>query len=407
MVAAVAWILAARALWQTGVPSDLVLPSLDQGDYFTRAELRRAERYERFFLVGWLAMTAAVVVALAAVAARGPRLAARIGIGRVGTGIVVSVLALSVAWAVVFPFAALATWWERRHGLSRVGYAEALLEAYGALVLEGAVACFVVAILMAIAGRLPRLWWLIAAPMLVALTIGLVLVQPYVFLDAERLRRPALVREARVLADRIGVEGTPVHVDEVHDETTQANALAVGLGPSERVILWDTLLDGRFPRDEVSVVIAHEFGHLARDHLAKGLAWSLLFLFPTLFVVAEVTRRRGGLAHPAVIPLALLILAALNLATSPLYNAISRRYEAEADWVALRATRDPAAARGLFQRFSRVGLADPTPPTWSYVFLGTHPTLMERIAMAEAFARRSSLALPRHGSRQVPPRARR
>jgi STE24 endopeptidase len=70
-------------------------------------------------------------------------------------------------------------------------------------------------------------------------------------------------------------------------------------------------------------------------------------------------------------------------------NAISRRYEAEADWLALARTRDPASAESLFRRFVVANLADPAPPR----LLSTHPSLAERIAMARAFTARTA-ALP-------------
>ena len=61
--------------------------------------------------------------------------------------------------------------------------------------------------------------------------------------------------------------------------------------------------------------------------------------------------------------------------------------EAEADWVGLRGTQDPQAAKGLFKGFVRVDLADPNPPGWVHVFLDNHPTLLTRVEQAEAFAR--------------------
>jgi Zn-dependent protease with chaperone function len=72
------------------------------------------------------------------------------------------------------------------------------------------------------------------------------------------------------------------------------------------------------------------------------------------------------------------------LVTQPLANAVSRRYEAEADWLALEATGDPASAVALEQRFVTTSLSDPDPPAWVTYWLGTHPTPMERIAMAES-----------------------
>jgi STE24 endopeptidase len=150
------------------------------------------------------------------------------------------------------------------------------------------------------------------------------------------------------------------------------------------VIVWDTLLK-RFPPSEVRVVLAHEFGHLAHDHVLKGLAWGGLLAIPIAIVVALATRRRGGIYEPTAVPLALFIVVALLFVASPLQNAYSRRLESEADWSALQATHDPAAAKALFRRFTRVARVQPTAPGWAMLMLENHPTTMQRIEMADAW----------------------
>jgi len=173
----------------------------------------------------------------------------------------------------------------------------------------------------------------------------------------------------------------------VSNVTSQPNAFAAGIGPTRRIVLFDTLLDGRFSDDSVEVVVAHEFGHIARKHISKGLGWSVLLAFPIAFLIAEATRRRGGLGDPAVLPYGALVLVVINLALMPVANEISRRYESEADWVALRATNDPAAAESLFEGFAKESLSQPDPPGWWHIYFGTHPTLLQRIEMAEAWKR--------------------
>jgi len=106
-------------------------------------------------------------------------------------------------------------------------------------------------------------------------------------------------------------------------------------------------------------------------------------------LVWGVTRRRGGLANPALLPLAFLTLTVAGLALTPLRNAVSRRYEAEADWRALLATRDPKAAAALFRQFVPTTLEEPDPPLWDYVFLEDHPTIAQRLAMIRAYAARA------------------
>ena len=88
---------------------------------------------------------------------------------------------------------------------------------------------------------------------------------------------------------------------------------------------------------------------------------------------------------PAAVPLALLAIVVLDLLALPLQNAISRHMEAEADWEALQATRDPAAATALFKRFVSTTLDEPSPSTLEYLVLENHPTIEQRIAMAEAW----------------------
>jgi STE24 endopeptidase len=157
-----------------------------------------------------------------------------------------------------------------------------------------------------------------------------------------------------------------------------------GIGPTRRVVLYDTLLDGRFTEGEILAVSAHELAHVERRHLWKGIAWFALFAVPGVWLLAAITNRLGGLAQPRLVPLGLAFVFAYMLVTQPLANAVSRRYEAEADWLGLQATHDPAAFVGLERRFVTTSLADPDPPAWVTIWLGTHPTPMERIAMAES-----------------------
>jgi malate synthase len=44
-----------------------------------------------------------------------------------------------------------------------------------------------------------------------------------------------------------------VRIQKVSGETKAANAMATGIGPSARVFIWDTFLDGRFTPREIKV----------------------------------------------------------------------------------------------------------------------------------------------------------
>src|SRR5206468_1351592 len=134
------------------------------------------------------------------------------------------------------------------------------------------------------------------------------------------------------------------------EDTDAPNAEAVGLGPSRRVVLWDTVQRGGFRRREVRVVLAHEYGHQAHDDILRSVAWTALLLLPLALLVEWACRRRGGLREPAAVPLALFVVLLAQIVALPATNAVTRRMETAADWAALQTTHDPAGAEALFRR---------------------------------------------------------
>jgi len=325
----------------------------------------------------------AALGAYVAMARRGAR-ARTFGLGPVNAGIVIGVVTFTVVWAATLPFSLADVWWERRHGISRESYGQALAGAWGALLGRTIVAVIVLAIVLALARRIGRGWWLAAGPAIAAILLVLQLVSPYLLtLGTDPVRSARLRTEIRGLERREHAGRPPVRVDDVSSRTSVANAFSVGIGPTERVILWNTLLDGRFTGREVRFVVGHELGHLARNHILRGVGWFALLVLPVLLVAAYAADVR----RPEAVPLALLVIAVAQLAILPLQNAISRRYEREADWIGLNGTRDPAAARGLFVGFVRTSLQDPSPPGWVHVLLDDHPTALQRVEMARAWRR--------------------
>lgn len=370
------------------MPDDLTLPAVDVDAVFGADFVERAERYERFLDVNWGLAQLALLATLVVYARRGPRLARESAAGPIGTGMLLGMLGLAIVWLTTLPFSITALWWERRHALSENGYLHAVLG--GWLALGGSFIAVSVALLvvMALARCLGSWWWVPGALALGAIAVLVVFADPYLRTGLEPVGDRRVEQAYERLARAQGVSGIPLRVERVSSVTSQANAYAFGLGPSRRVVLWDTLLDGRFTGPEVEVVLAHELGHHSSDHVAKALGWFTLFALPGALVVALVTRGRGGMGQPAAVPLALLAVAVLQLAASPAESLVSRRMEAEADWKALETTRDPAAARALFRELAVTSLGDPSPPAWAQLVFGTHPTLAARVAMADAWAQR-------------------
>jgi STE24 endopeptidase len=385
------WLVAAVFLWRTSVPSSLDVGGLDVHRFFSAHELSRAASYQRFVNALWMLHLVAQVVALAVLAWRAPRFVRTMGLGRVVAGVIVAMLVLVTLWFVSLPFGFAQQWWDARHGLAPHDYVSWLLAPWASLSFEAIFALIGVATVLGLAGRFGDRWWLVGAPIFLVISAAFALLFGYVAqIGTHPLESRQVRAQVRVLEKREGVTGTPVHVQNVSSYTHQANAYANGFGPSANVILWDTLLDGRFTPGEVRVVLAHELGHVAHRHILKGLGWTALFVLPILWLVTLVARLRGGIANPAALPFALLVLVVLGFLAAPFEIVVSRRYESEADWSALKATNDAASARKLFIDFQRTSLQQPDPPTWDYLWLETHPTIAQRIAMAEAWIKRSA-----------------
>jgi STE24 endopeptidase len=386
VLAVAAWLLAAALLWRTKVPGDLHRPRLDASAYFSPSQLHRAARYSSVGRLLFLLGVGVQLAVLGLLAGFGRRIARGFALGEIGAGVMIGVAASLFLTLATLPVGLLGLWWNRRYGISKQHYWSFVLGQWGGIFARTATVAIVLAVVMSLARRFPRSWWAIVAPLFVAVGAAFVVVGSLIApIGTHRLRDPQVAPAIERLKQREGVLHTKIRVDDVNEETRVVNAETTGLGPTTVVILWDTLFKSHLSNRAIEFVIAHELGHAARRHIWKGLGWGFLFTLPLTFLLAEATRRRGGLHRAEVVPLGLLVAFALSLLATPLENVVSRRYEAEADWMALQATGDPTAGREAFRSFTRIDLAQPNPPAWSYVVLDNHPTVMQRLAMTQAW----------------------
>jgi STE24 endopeptidase len=386
---AAVWAVAIYLLWRTTVPSGLDVPHIDPQTVFSADDLRRAEHYDRFVRWDFVASELVAIAGLAGYAAFGTRFVRESAAGRIGTGMLLAMLGLGILWLIQLPFGIGELWWQRRHGVSRTPYDEWVINNWFGLGSAFLFICLAILIVMGLAGPLRDWWWIPGGFVFVGLALLFTFLFPYLLPGQRPLRDVELAAQARAYEQELGVGDIPVRVQDVGTETTAPNAEAVGLGPTRRVILWDTIVRPPFTFAEQRFVVAHELGHHARKHLWKSVAWYALFAFPGAFLIARITRRRGGMREPEAVPLSLLVLTVLSFFALPLQNVITRHMEAEADWVGLTLTKDPEAAEAAFKNFTGSALADPSPPLWDYVLIENHPTVVQRIGMAHAWRARS------------------
>ena len=71
------------------------------------------------------------------------------------------------------------------------------------------------------------------------------------------------------LAKKDGVPVRDVLVADASRRTTALNAYVSGLGPTRRIVVYDTLLN-QAPPEQVRAVVAHELGHARNGDVVTG-----------------------------------------------------------------------------------------------------------------------------------------
>jgi STE24 endopeptidase len=285
----------------------------------------------------------------------------------------------------------------RRAGLLSQSVRGWLADRAKALVLAGALGLGAFELFYALLAWSPAWWWLWSAAALAAGSIVLTAVMPVwvvpLFYRLTPLEDPGLRARLLALAARAGVVAAEIAVADFSRKGPTANAAVVGLGRTRRILVSDTLLSA-FAPGEVEAVLAHELAHHARGHLTRGLIVQLGLLGVVMATTHLALTAFGaplGLAgpdDPAGLPLLALLLTALGLLVTPLAAAWSRRLERQADADALEVTCDPAAFVAAMERLGQLNLAERRPNRLKEVLFATHPSLEQRIALAQAVERR-------------------
>jgi STE24 endopeptidase len=245
---------------------------------------------------------------------------------------------------------------------------------------------------MVLIRRFPRDWWLPAAAGSVAIgtllgALAPVLLDP-LFNDFTPVAPGELRSDVLELAKAAGVSVGEVYAIDASRRTTAANAYVTGLGPTKRVVLFDTLTD-RYSRDEVRAVVAHELSHVRHRDVLRSAAYAT-FVAPA---AAFATQRLSWAMSPhrdtpAALP-SLALAAALVMAPAGLIgNRLSRAIERRADEFSLVLSGAPDAFISFERAIALQNVADLRPPRLVSAVLATHPPTLERIGAAVSYARR-------------------
>jgi STE24 endopeptidase len=284
---------------------------------------------------------------------------------------------------------------EQRHGFNTRTIGLWLSDWAKGMLISAILGGIVLVVLLVLVSYFEATWWILAWVIISMLELMILWLYPVLiaplFNKFEPIADKPLEQRIASLMERAGLTVKGVFQMDAAKRSKHTNAYFTGIGKRKRIVLFDTLLASH-PEQEILAVLAHEAGHWKRKHVIKQLILLEAFSFVGLFILSEILdwkllyhtfgfeeqiRYVGLLLAPVV-------LSPLNYFLRPLGSALSRKYEKEADDVAVSLMGTPEPMRDTLIRLSADNLANLAPhPIYAW-FHYSHPAPVERIERLEA-----------------------
>lgn len=374
------------------------LPKPDAALDFTPAEIARQNAF-RHELLPWSTTSWVIAIAVPLVIGFSPlgrRLYDALRIRRWYLAVPLLVFGLGLLASILtVPTDVMAERVSRKYGLSVQSWGLWTRDRAVNWLLTSLALAIVAVVLVGLAKRWRRGWWLPAAIISALLVLGVsfaypVLVEPrfnqFTSMPAGPLRDDFL----KLAADD-GVPVKDVLVADASKRTTALNAYVSGFGSTRRLVVYDTLLENT-PPAQARLVVAHELGHAAEGDVLHG---TLIGVLGAAFAATLLGLLLGAkMADPRRTALLLALVVTGTTLASPVQNLVSRKIEARADYHSLRLTNDPLDFVAMQHDLAVTNINGLDPARWRYWMFATHPTAPERIAMGRAWATEHGTTVP-------------
>jgi len=235
-------------------------------------------------------------------------------------------------------------------------------------------------------------WWLVISIFWIIFSVVLAKLTPIliipIFFKYKKLDDQILRQRILNLASKMQIKLMDVFEIDLSKKTLKANAAFCGIGKTKRVLLADTLKD-KYNHNEIEVILAHEFAHYQLRHIIKLIllnSFVTLGLFYLIFKTSTYTLgifKLNSLTQLASLPLVFLYFMLFGIIMQPLEAFISRRFEREADSLALKVTGTNEAFISLMEKLAAQNLSDRNPHLLIKLFFFDHPPIDERIKIAK------------------------
>ncbi len=252
--------------------------------------------------------------------------------------------------------------------------------------------------------RFPKRWWLVFWVATIPIALGSVFCAPIVLDPLFNKFEPLALHHPELVAqlEHMGVPANRQFLMKASAKVTTPNAYVTGLGPSKRIVVWDTsLAPGQATvSPEVLWMVGHECGHYVLNHVLTGTLLTIAGLLPMLylgylFLNAVIARFGARLRIPSqsdwgALAILLLAFSLLDAVSGPISNTISRHIEHNADIYGQEAIHglvpDPqSAVQSANDTDGARTLDAPNPSPLVELWLYDHPATGRRAAFGKAY----------------------
>lgn len=306
------------------------------------------------------------------------------------TGIAVIATLVVITSLLDMPFSLYSTFViEEKFGFNKTTLKIWLSDRAKGAVLMAVIGIPLIAVILWLMNQAGDLWWLYAWGVWTAFSLFMIWAYPAfiapLFNKFSALEDESLRSRIDSLLQRCGFKSKGVFVVDGSRRSAHGNAYFTGFGSNKRIVFYDTLLES-LNEDEVEAVLAHELGHFKRNHIKKSLVLSILMTLGGFALLAWLMQspwfyQSMGVDNPSTHTALLLFMLVLPVFTyfiSPLFSALSRKHEFEADDFAKQQSDYRALISALVNLY-RENASTLTPDPIHSMFYDSHPPASIRI----------------------------
>jgi STE24 endopeptidase len=278
---------------------------------------------------------------------------------------------------------------EQKFGFNQTTWKTWVLDLFKTAILMVVLGLPLIAAILLLMNQAGQYWWLYAWLVWTGFSLLMIWAWPTfiapLFNKFSALDDASLKTRIDELLLRCGFHSEGVFVIDGSKRSAHGNAYFTGFGKNKRIVFYDTLLES-LAEDEVEAVLAHELGHFKRHHIKKSLALSLVTTLLGFALLAWLMQSpwfytalgvENASTHTALL-LFVLVMPVFTYFISPLFSALSRKHEFEADEFA-KSNSDYRALISALVSMYRDNASTLTPDPVHSMFYDSHPPASIRI----------------------------